>query len=420
MKFHGEPIRFRHFALTRGGFRNAGPFGKGPLSEKSAFVLYYAIIWMTSSIVGPYLGVYYVDMGFSVFQIGLLSSVGALVCLFIQPLWGIASDRTRHPLQIVRAVFLMVGALVLLFLLGREYWHFLLISLIYSACSSAVMPLNDAYTLRYLNAHGLKFSHIRLAGTLGYAFSVFVLGRILGRADLTIIFFIGAAMNVLCVAATWMLPKVETPPKPALPEGEKHSAFANIGKVMDGELLLMLFFALIMQVALGFHGTFLSVYVKEMGCENSIIGVLQCTSALSEVPVLLLIDRVMRKCNVFRLLSLAGVIMVVRMLLYSLAVYGGVPVLIASQLLQGVTYMTLSYSCILYMSQKMPPHMKTTGQSLLQGVQGGLGSILANIGGGALGNALGIQKSYIVVAVMILCATGIFAFGMRKRIRSNT
>lgn len=409
MKMRGEPIRFRRFSLNRENFPR----------DKSSFVLYYAVIWMTSSIVGPFLGVYYVDMGFSVFQIGLLSSVGALVCLFIQPLWGIASDRTKHPLRILRAVFLLVGSLVLLFLLGRQYWHFLLISLIYSACNSAVMPLSDAYTLRYLNSHGLKFSHIRLAGTIGYAFSVFVLGRILGGAELYIIFFIGAAMNVICVASTWLLPKVAAEPKPVIPEGEKQSAFQNIRKIMDSELMLLLFFALVMQVALGFHGTFLSVYVKELGCENSIIGVLQCTSALSEVPVLLLIDRMMRKWNVFRLLSVAGAIMAARLLLYATATYGGVPVLIVSQLLQGVTYMTLSYCCILYMSQKMPPHMKTTGQSLLQGVQGGLGSILANIGGGALGNALGIQRSYIVVAVMILCATGIFAFGMRKKIRLN-
>jgi len=402
MRIHGQPLRLRRYSLEN--------FPK----EKAAFVLYYAMIWMTSSIVGPYLGAYYVDMGFSVFQIGLLSSVGALVCLFIQPLWGVASDRCAHPLRILRTVFFAVGALVLLFLLGRQYWHFLLISLVYSACNSAVMPLSDAYTLRYLNAHGLKFSHIRLAGTVGYAFSVFVLGRVLGGQELAIIFFIGACMNILCIASTWLLPKLA---RPAGTVRERSGQRGSLKQVMDGELVLMLFFALAMQVALGFHGTFLSVYVKELGCENSMIGVLQCTSALSEVPVLLLIDRMMRKWNVFRILSAAGAVMVLRMVLDSLAAVGGIPVLLASQLLQGVTYMSLSYCCILYMSQKMPPHMKTTGQSLLQGVQGGLGSILANVGGGWLGDALGIQRSYLVVGAMILCATGVFLFGMRKKLR---
>lgn len=386
--------------------------------EKGSFVLYYALIWMSSSIVGPYLGAYYVDMGFPVFQIGLLSSVGAVVCLLIQPLWGIASDRSRHPLRLLRAVFLLVGGLVLLFLLGRQYWHFILISVIYSTCSSAVMPLSDAYTLRFLSSRGLKFAHIRLAGTLGYAFSVFVLGRILGGQELTIIFLIGGGMNVLCAASTWLLPRLEPaqPQKAGKPAGRPGSGLRS---VLDRELVLVLFFALVMQTALGFHGTFLSVYVKELGCENSVIGVLQCASALSEVPVLLLIDRILRKWNVFRILSTAGGVMVLRMLLDSLAGVGGLPVLMASQLLQGVTYMSLSYCTILYMSRKMPPHMKTTGQSLLQGVQGGLGSILANTGGGALGSLLGIQRAYLAVAALLFCATAVFLFDTRQKLKAS-
>ncbi len=189
--------------------------------------------------------------------------------------------------------------------------------------------------------------------------------------------------------------------------------------MLDRELVLVLFFALVMQTALGFHGTFLSVYVKELGCENSVIGVLQCASALSEVPVLLLIDRILRKWNVFRILSTAGGVMVLRMLLDSLAGVGGLPVLMASQLLQGVTYMSLSYCTILYMSRKMPPHMKTTGQSLLQGVQGGLGSILANTGGGALGSLLGIQRAYLAVAALLFCATAVFLFGTRQKLKAS-
>ena len=402
IRFRGEPIRLRRHSFAY--------FPK----EKSTFVLYYAMIWMTSSIVGPYLGAYYVDLGFSVFEIGLLSSVGAVVCLLIQPLWGVASDRSGHPLAVLRAVFILVSGLVLLYLLGREYWHFILISIIYTACNSAVMPLSDSYTLRYLNANGLKFSHIRLAGTVGYAFSVFVLGRILGSLQLTVIFLVGAAMNILCMSVTWILPKVAAEPGDSRRRGR---AKGSVREVLDRELVLVLFFALVMQVSLGFHSTFLSVYVKNLGYENSMIGVLQCTSALSEVPVLLLIDRIMRKYNVFRLLSAAGGIMVLRMLMDSMAGTVGIGMLVASQLLQGVTYMILSYCTIVYISQKMPPDKQSTGQSLLQGIQGGLGSILANTGGGLLGDLLGIQRSYLVAGGMILFATIVFMIGMRDKLR---
>ncbi len=382
--------------------------------DRSSFILYYAMIWMTSSIVGPYLGAYYVDLGFTVFEIGILSSVGAIVCLLIQPLWGIASDRSGHPMIVLRTVFVLIGGFVLLFLLGREYWHFILISIIYTACNSAVMPLSDSYTLRYLNANGSSFSHIRLAGTIGYAFSIFFLSRILGNQQLKVIFLIGAVMNILCMIVTWILPKAATEPGDYRRLGRQKG---GIREVLDRELVLVLFFVLIMQVSLGFHSTFLSVYVKNLGYKNSMIGVLQCISALSEVPVLLLIDYIIRKYNMFCLLSTAGGIMVLRMLMDSLAGTVGIGMLVASQLLQGFTYMVFSYCTIVYISKKMPQDKQSTGQSLLQGIQGGLGSILATAGGGLLGNLLGIQRAYLVAGGMILFSTVVFVIGMRDKLR---
>lgn len=369
-----------------------------------SFIAYYAIIWMASSIVGPYQGAFYFSKGFSVLEIGLLSSIGSITSLIMQPIWGIWTDKAKNKMNLLRFIFAGSAALILIYLLGQEYWHFIVITVIYSAFTCSSMTISDVYTLGFINKNHLRFSYIRMSGTLGYAFSVFVLGRILGNAELFIIFIISAVMNIICMAMTFLLPKMDEADYAHQVKSEKQTA--GYRQIMTPAIVTIMVFAFVMQIALSYYDTFLGVLVKKMGETETMIGMLQCCSALSEVPVLLIIDKLRQKYSNSAILIFAGFMMAIRMVCgMTASATGMVEMLFVSQLLQGVTYMNLHYCCTMFMSENLPPHLVGTGMALLRVAQGSAGGMVATIGGGYLSDIWGMDVAYAIITVLAFVAS---------------
>lgn len=380
---------------------------------KISFIAYYALIWMTSSIVGPYQSAFYYSKGFSAFEIGLLSSIGSVTSLLIQPCWGMINDRTKHKMGLLRLVFTVSALLILTFLLGQEYWHFIIITIIYGSFNCSVMQMSDVYTLGFINKKHLRFSYIRMSGTLGYAFSVFVLGRVLGNAELEIIYIVSAVMNILCMGMTFLLPKMDAEDYAKRVKKSK-GVKGGIKEMMTPAILTILIFSFVMQIALSYHSTFLGVFVKQMGKSETMIGMLQCCSALSEVPVLLVIDWFRKKYNSYVILIFSGFMMALRMISCALAPSWGIEMLFISQLLQGVTYMNLHYCCIMFMNEHLPEHLKGTGLALLAVAQGSAGSIVASVGGGYLSDTFGMNTTYGIITVLVCIASTVLWVKYKK------
>ena len=85
-----------------------------------------------------------------------------------------------------------------------------------------------------------------------------------------------------------------------------------------------------MQFGINYYSAFLGVYLLELGYSQSLLGVLNCISALSEIPVLLLIHRLSRRYKETVLLTAAVGCMALRLILLSA---GNVALMAAAQLL---------------------------------------------------------------------------------------
>lgn len=114
------------------------------------------------------------------------------------------------------------------------------------------------------------------------------------------------------------------------------------------------------------------MYLLELGYSQSLLGVLNCISALSEIPVLLLIHRLSRRFKETALLTAAVGCMALRLILLSA---GNVPLMAAAQLLQGPSYMVCYFVCVTYINRMVMPGKISQGQSTLAVVQMGAGSL---------------------------------------------
>lgn len=157
-----------------------------------------------------------------------------------------------------------------------------------------------------------------------------------------------------------------------------------------------------MQFGINYYSAFLGVYLLELGYSQSLLGVLNCISALSEIPVLLLIHRLSRRFKETALLTAAVGCMALRLILLSA---GNVPLMAAAQLLQGPSYMVCYFVCVTYINRMVMPGKISQGQSTLAVVQMGAGSLSGSLLGGVLASAYGIREGFLIIAFLLLAVT---------------
>lgn len=406
--------------LFVGNPQRENPVNRNDLGKHSAWLRLFLInvsFWVACGSCAPFLSAYYKRIGLSFTQIGVLLAIGPIFAIFIQPLWAMLSDRTGKRKLLLILLALCTAGAYLLYYLGASFAVCLLAVLIVSLFSLALLPLCDALVIDRANAYGFPFARIRIGGTLGYAVMVFGAGMFLEKFD-GAQFAVASVAYLLFAGAVMLLPqgrvreeaataRREAAParREAVPAREeaapaRKKAVPARESIFDtSEILFVLALALIESLGLGFCGSFTGSYAVELGFGSSLIGVLSCISALSEVPILLFAGKLMDRFGEIPLLIFSGIMMSLRLCLTGM---GLVPAMISAQLLQSVTYMTTYICCTQYISKHVRAGKMSQGQSALAIVQSGLAAVASNLFGGMLVDAVGTRQAFFAVAAGVL------------------
>lgn len=420
--------------LFVGNPQRENPVNRNDLGKHSAWLRLFLInvsFWVACGSCAPFLSAYYKRIGLSFTQIGVLLAIGPIFAIFIQPLWAMLSDRTGKRKLLLILLALCTAGAYLLYYLGTSFAVCLLAVLVVSLFSLALLPLCDALVIDRANAYGFPFARIRIGGTLGYAVMVFGAGMFLEKFD-GAQFAVASVAYLLFAGAVMLLPqgsarkeaapareeaaparkeavpvrkeaapawKEAAPARKEAAPARKKAVPARESIFDTSEILFVLALALIESLGLGFCGSFTGSYAVELGFGSSLIGVLSCISALSEVPILLFAGKLMDRFGEIPLLIFSGVMMSLRLCLTGM---GLVPAMISAQLLQSVTYMTTYICCTQYISKHVRAGKMSQGQSALAIVQSGLAAVASNLFGGMLVDAVGTRQAFFAVAAGVL------------------
>lgn len=376
------------------------------LEKHSAWLRLFLInvsFWVACGSCAPFISAYYKRIGLSFTQIGVLLAIGPIFAIFIQPLWAMLSDRTGKRKLLLILLALCTAGAYLLYYLGASFAVCLLAVLVVSLFSLALLPLCDALVIDRANAYGFPFARIRIGGTLGYAAMVFGAGMFLEKFD-GAQFAVASVAYLLFAGAVMLLPQggareEAAPARREAAPARKKAVPARESIFDTSEILFVLALALIESLGLGFCGSFMGSYAVELGFGSSLIGVLSCISALSEVPILLFAGKLVDRFGEIPLLIFSGVMMSLRLFLTGM---GLVPAMISAQLLQSVTYMTTYICCTQYISKHVRAGKMSQGQSALAIVQSGLAAVASNLFGGMLVDAVGTRQAFFAVAAGVL------------------
>lgn len=381
-----------------------------------AAVLFFSInvlFYVANSTCLPYLTAHYANLGVDHLGIGILSSLGPISTMLILPIWSQISDRTGNRRGVLKVISLGCALTILLMLVSKSFLPLLISMSLFVCFFNSFVPLSDAITVSYLSKTRYRFSIIRLGGTVGYLVFVLISGRIFNYNS-NYSFMLCSLFFVVQFFLVRRMPQVQVM-KREKQKLDLRRLFRN------KKTVFILFMACVVQIVLSCYYTFIGVYIRELGYTSTAISISSVFGALSEIPVLLLIDKALLYFSVPVVAIFSSFIMSIRILLLYKA--QGLGLILLAQLGNGLTYMTLYYSCVTYLNNEMDDDLKSTGQSMLAFFQTGVGSIVGNVLGGFVSGKIGMKSTFLVYGVFlltisVLCAIGLLIFNHRQKAKA--
>lgn len=359
------------------------------------FIVLYALFYAGNAVYGTFLPVYLDQAGFTQTAIGSLLALGPLIAILAQPLWGLAGDRAQSKNNVLLVLILGSALSVLLYRFSVQYAYLAAVMTVFTFFQTSIAPMSDAITLEYLDQTRIKFSTIRMAGTLGFAFMSIFAGMYAQR-DISTIFILYCAISLLMLLAAWRLPKV----KGHQSQGRKMSLLALL---YNRPLLVLLGYATLLMTTLSFFYAFFAIYFRQMGGNSRMLGWAMFIAAICEVPFLFFAHRIIKRLGPKGTLIGAGLVMALRWLLLSFVTnpYWVLPL----QALHGLSFIVISYTMVTYINDHVPLELKASGQTFFGLVGMGISRIVASLLGGALSDLLGIRQVFFYNALLLLAAS---------------
>ena len=364
--------------------------------------LFMTAYYITNSIYQSYMSLYYTSISFSSGQIGAINAAVALASLGGQPLWGICADRISSRRRLISLLALASGCIALIFRMTRLFLPLMILAGIFAFFYTAIQPMGDSVVLKRLEESGHPFGPLRLCGCLAFAVSGLFFGRIMrgsGREHLIPLFTAG--MYAITAAAAFSLP--------ASPGGQsKHARRMSFSKLIKHrDLLRLLAFTGVVQITMGYFYTFFSPHFMSLkGANSSLLGMCYLISAISEIPFLLLADKLFDRFGAGKLMCTAALSLLIRWCL--LALGKSIPIAMFSQVFHGWGFIVMTVCMAKYISRTVPEELQASGQMLLAIVSFGIARVAGNLGGGLLADAMGRQNVFWICAG--LCAIALCVF----------
>ncbi|MFA9380090.1 MAG: MFS transporter [Acetanaerobacterium sp.] len=362
------------------------------------FVL-YVIFYSGQAVFTTYLNLYLNDIGFCKAQMGSITSISTLLILITQPLWGIASDRTKNKNVILSVLFMGCAVLSLAFYINTSYIYVLVVISLFWVFYSPCIPLQDNMTLETLEkrASRFDFGHIRIGGTIGYAVTALVVGYLIHDSYKQIFYIVCIAM----ICCFFFIRSIE--PVEGNRRGKKHS-YKEILK--NKAILCLVFFNLMFSLGSSIFNSYYPLYFASIGGNSTFIGLLMFVCAISEIPLWIFVGRIVNKIGYARLMVIAGVITSLRWLL--LYIVTDPILIILVNLTHGMGFVSFNYCILVYINNNVPKDLRATGQTV-----NALTIIIFTkvIGGYLIGYAsdvFGVQNMMLLAGITTISATVIF------------
>jgi len=361
----------------------------------------------------PIFNLWLENSGLSGLQIGFVATVPWVVMLIIQPLWGILGDRMGK-LVCFRIALIFAALLFALFpLVATDKISVVVMTILFSLFQTPVLPLLDSLTLEYHAEDKLpSYSTIRFWGAPGFGIGALLTGFLMSTTGSDIAFYLCSAFLLGSFTFSFSLASVKSF------AASEEVTFKGAGKVLQsGALLKFLLIIMIVSIAQSSSTFFMAVYMKEISASPLVTGYALAVQAASELPFYFVASWLLRKTTAEKILLIAVFGTSIRLMLYYFT--GNPNLVIAIELLNGVTWTLLWIASVEFVNKNVPPAWRATGQSLLWAVYFGAGAIAGNLLTAKLYEIFPMRSVFginsVIVFIVLLISLVVFSKPFRCR-----
>lgn len=364
--------------------------------------------WWTFAAVGaltPFITLYYRELGLSGLQIGILASLPPLAVAMMAPIWGAIADSFAIHRLVLRVALLVTTLLAIALTQVTSFVWILPIMAALAFVNAPVPSLTDSYGMTISERRSRSYGSLRVWGSLGYTAAVWVIGWLMGESV--------SSLFLVAYAACLLLACVSTLGLPPLSERSTGPVWSGLSSVIrNRRMLVLLITSYLISTSAMVMYSFLGIHLSELGGSAELIGTAFALNAISELPVIAFGAWFLSRLGSTRLLGLAILVYVVRLVAYSL-----LPApewVLAVQLLHGFSYGAFLMASVTLAHRLAGREQAATAQGLLTSMSFGFGSITGSLIGGALLDTIGTTGIFRLAALVMLLTFAVYVVGARS------
>ncbi|WP_199615081.1 MFS transporter [Paenibacillus alkalitolerans] len=323
--------------------------------------LFMFFMYGTIALFLPFLPLYLQHNGFSPTEIGVLLTIGPIVAIFSNPLWGFFSDRLQN-IKLTLLILIAGAFLASQFLYHVKTFYLVFIGMmLYYFFNTAINPINNSQVFQTIENTELRFGSFRLWGSLGYAVIVLAAGPVIESLGIGRLGWVYGTAMLVAFGLGLMLHR---PPAKAKKRMQPITFRESAGVLLQGKFALFLLASLFIFIPNAINAQYLSLFVEDLGGTETSIGWSMFVAAILEVPLFLLLDRFSKPngASMINLLLAATGVFAVRWLLMSFATAPFHIILI--QLLHSVSFGFYIYTAAQLVEYLTDRSLRASGQTM--------------------------------------------------------
>jgi PPP family 3-phenylpropionic acid transporter len=364
--------------------------------------LFYLIYFLSTGAFGPFLYVYYAELGLTGQQVGILAIFFPLMTVFFATPLSSLADQKRWRIRMVQSAIVLVAVIFFFMQFPTTFWGIVMLMVPMAFFFSPVMSLADSLIARMALRNKLNYGSMRMWGSFGFASAALVFGMIWGRVGFKPMF---AVSSLLLLPLVWILGQIEEgPSRPAKERVPMKALFRDNG------FFLLLIGAFLAGIANSLSMTFEGIYVRSFGGTNFLIGLMSALAATSELPTMYYGQRIGNK--------LKGANAIILAYLLSCSAYLGfllIPnpnVMPVFSLLKGLGFGLFFTNTVRLITERTPNEWASTAQSLMTVGMFGLAPLIAGPVGGAIHDHISPAAVFGLGALALILAALLLGIGV--------
>jgi len=352
--------------------------------------LYYAAAFALIGVHLPFWPVWLAANGLGPSEIGVVIAVGVGVKLIANPLVAHVADRRgqRRPIMVVLAV--AATAAFALFAAADGFAAVVVVTVLFFAAWSPIMPLAESLTMMIGNAGEMDYGRVRLWGSLAFIATAVGAGYLLSGRSTDLIYWMILVALAVTVAATLGLPATAPPPAAG-------ARFVPFELLRDRRFGMFLLAATLIQGSHAVYYAFGTLEWKASGYSENVIGWLWAEGVFAEIVLFAYGARLVRRLGPAALIALGGLAGALRWWLTGTS--DALAVLVAMQALHAFTFGASHLGAIYFISRQFPAAVSASAQSLYASIVAGLGMAASALLAGRLYGEFG-AGAYLGMAAM--------------------